>query len=140
MEKRHPNHPGELSIDAKAAERSRSRGEIHARARAIEVLLEAEVPFLVGGAYAFATYTGIYRDTKDLDLFPIALIDTLAQVTQDTAPFVRVGTRRQDAILRALEFRRSYHLHGHGNLLCVLKRRNFTAQTLRTRHARVSWY
>jgi len=29
----------------------------------------AGVPFLVGGAYAYAHYTGIYRDTKDLDLF-----------------------------------------------------------------------
>ena len=28
-----------------------------------------EVPFLVGGAYAFAHYTGIVRHTKDLDLF-----------------------------------------------------------------------
>jgi hypothetical protein len=70
MEKRHPNHPGELSTDAGIAERSRDRGEINARARAIEVLQEAGVPFVVGGAYAYATYTGIYRDTKDLDLFP----------------------------------------------------------------------
>ena len=28
-----------------------------------------KVPFLVGGGYAFAQYTGIRRDTKDLDLF-----------------------------------------------------------------------
>lgn len=70
MEKRHPNHPGELSTDARIAERSRDRGEINARARAIELLLEAGVPFVVGGAYAYATYTGIYRDTKDLDVFP----------------------------------------------------------------------
>jgi hypothetical protein len=28
----------------------------------------AEIPFVVGGAYAFAHYTGIHRDTKDLDL------------------------------------------------------------------------
>ena len=27
------------------------------------------VPFLVGGAFAFGRYTGIHRDTKDLDLF-----------------------------------------------------------------------
>jgi len=70
MEKRHPNHPGELSTDAGIVERSRDRGEINARARAIEVLSDAGVPFVVGGAYAYATYTGIYRDTKDLDLFP----------------------------------------------------------------------
>jgi hypothetical protein len=70
MEKRHPNHPGEMGIDASLAERCRTADEINARGRAIEVLLDAGVPFLVGGAYAYATYTGIYRDTKDLDLFP----------------------------------------------------------------------
>ncbi|MGZ3459251.1 MAG: hypothetical protein ACXU86_12200 [Archangium sp.] len=70
MEKRHPNHPGEMGIDASLAERCRTADEINARGRAIEVLLDAGVPFLVGGAYAYASYTGIYRDTKDLDLFP----------------------------------------------------------------------
>lgn len=29
----------------------------------------AGVPYLVGGAFAFGRYTGIHRDTKDLDLF-----------------------------------------------------------------------
>jgi hypothetical protein len=70
MEKRHPNHPGELGIDAMLAERDRAPDEINARARAVGLLLDAGVPFVVGGAYAYATYTGIYRDTKDLDLFP----------------------------------------------------------------------
>jgi hypothetical protein len=37
--------------------------------RAIDVLDEAGVPFLVGGAYAFCQYTGIERHTKDFDLF-----------------------------------------------------------------------
>lgn len=37
--------------------------------RAMEVLLEAGCPFLVGGAYAFGCYTGISRHTKDFDLF-----------------------------------------------------------------------
>jgi hypothetical protein len=36
---------------------------------AMEALAAAEVPFLVGGAYAFASYTGIERHTKDFDLF-----------------------------------------------------------------------
>ena len=70
MEKRHPNHPGELSDDPRAAEAQRCGAEIQSRARAIELLLAEGVPFVVGGAYAYATYTGIYRDTKDLDLFP----------------------------------------------------------------------
>ena len=36
---------------------------------AIETLEKAELPFLVGGAYAFARYTGIERHTKDFDIF-----------------------------------------------------------------------
>ena len=37
--------------------------------RALSVLNDAGVPFLVGGAFAHACYTGIRRSTKDLDLF-----------------------------------------------------------------------
>ena len=36
---------------------------------ALAVLAEAKVPYLLGGAYALAHYTGIARHTKDLDLF-----------------------------------------------------------------------
>jgi hypothetical protein len=37
--------------------------------RALQVLTDAQVPFLVGGAFAHACFTGIRRATKDLDLF-----------------------------------------------------------------------
>lgn len=37
--------------------------------RVLALLNEANIPFLVGGAYAFASFTGITRNTKDLDLF-----------------------------------------------------------------------
>jgi predicted nucleotidyltransferase len=37
--------------------------------RALRVLADAQVPFLVGGAFAHACFTGIRRSTKDLDLF-----------------------------------------------------------------------
>jgi hypothetical protein len=37
--------------------------------RALEVLRDADIPFLVGGAFAHACFTGIRRSTKDLDLF-----------------------------------------------------------------------
>lgn len=37
--------------------------------RALVTLLEADLPFLVGGAYALGCYTGIIRDTKDFDVF-----------------------------------------------------------------------
>src|SRR5262249_44518940 len=38
-------------------------------AAALLALSRSQVPFLVGGTYAFAHYTGISRPTKDLDLF-----------------------------------------------------------------------
>ena len=36
---------------------------------ALSILKSAEIPHLVGGAYAFARYTGIERHTKDFDVF-----------------------------------------------------------------------
>jgi hypothetical protein len=36
---------------------------------ALAILERSGVPFLLGGAFAFACYTGIKRDTKDLDVF-----------------------------------------------------------------------
>ncbi|MBI3463018.1 MAG: hypothetical protein HY000_08150 [Planctomycetes bacterium] len=36
---------------------------------ALRQLIQAQVPFLVGGAFAFEKYTGISRDTKDFDIF-----------------------------------------------------------------------
>lgn len=35
----------------------------------LSTLKQAEIPFVVGGAYALHTYTGLYRVTKDLDVF-----------------------------------------------------------------------
>ena len=35
----------------------------------MKLFLDRNIPFLVGGAYAFSSYTGIQRYTKDLDLF-----------------------------------------------------------------------
>jgi hypothetical protein len=37
--------------------------------RSMNLLREAKVPYLVGGAYAFARYTHIVRHTKDFDVF-----------------------------------------------------------------------
>ena len=37
--------------------------------RSMDALNKAGVPYLVGGAYAFARYTGIERHTKDFDIF-----------------------------------------------------------------------
>jgi hypothetical protein len=45
--------------------------------RALEALNTAGVPYVVAGAYAIYEHTGIYRKTKDLDLFfePTAVVD-----------------------------------------------------------------
>ncbi len=37
--------------------------------QALKLLNASQVPFLIGGAFAFERYTGIARPTKDLDLF-----------------------------------------------------------------------
>jgi hypothetical protein len=37
--------------------------------RSMNLLREAKVPYMVGGAYAFARYTKIVRHTKDFDVF-----------------------------------------------------------------------
>jgi Nucleotidyl transferase of unknown function (DUF2204) len=37
--------------------------------RVIDILQRRRIDFLVGGAFAFVRYTGIGKDTKDLDLF-----------------------------------------------------------------------
>ncbi|HEY7492474.1 MAG TPA: nucleotidyltransferase family protein [Candidatus Tectomicrobia bacterium] len=37
--------------------------------QALGALHASQVPFLVGGAHAFGRYTGIIRDTKDVDIF-----------------------------------------------------------------------
>ena len=46
--------------------------------RALEALNAAAVPYVVAGAYAIYEHTGIYRKTKDLDLFfePAAVMRT----------------------------------------------------------------
>ena len=36
---------------------------------ALELLHESGAQFMLGGAFAMFHYTGIYRDTKDLDVF-----------------------------------------------------------------------
>jgi len=45
--------------------------------RALQALDQASVPYVVAGAYAIYEHTGIYRQTKDLDLFvePVYVID-----------------------------------------------------------------
>jgi hypothetical protein len=58
-------------------------------ARALRILDDSGVPYLVGGAYAMQTYAHIVRETKDLDVFSKAgdhprLLDALAQAGYKT--------------------------------------------------------
>jgi hypothetical protein len=46
-----------------------SESSIRFYRHALSILEEAQIPHLVGGAYAFARYTGIERHTKDFDIF-----------------------------------------------------------------------
>jgi hypothetical protein len=83
--------------------------------RALEALNAAGVPYVVAGAYAIYEHTGIYRKTKDLDLFfePSALVNA-ARVLRD-AGFV---TRLEDAHWLAKATRGEYFvdlIYGMGN-------------------------
>jgi hypothetical protein len=51
---------------------------------AMMVIREAEIPFLVGGAYAMERYTGIARHTKDFDIFvrPRDALSTLGSLAR----------------------------------------------------------
>jgi glutaredoxin-related protein len=51
------------------ATENRCTGELDARADALRALNAAGISYVVAGAYAFFEYTGIFRDTKDLDVF-----------------------------------------------------------------------
>jgi hypothetical protein len=59
-------------LEQKCARSSQALAAPEARAfycRSLRALVDADVPFLVGGAYAYERYTGIARHTKDFDVF-----------------------------------------------------------------------
>jgi hypothetical protein len=58
-----------MMIGEHLATEKRCTGELDARADAMRALNAAGIPYVVAGAYAFFEYTGIFRDTKDLDVF-----------------------------------------------------------------------
>lgn len=63
----HPSCLWEVVTTATVQTPSRHASEFYKRV--IQKLQTTDVQFLVGGAFAFVRYTGIGRDTKDLDLF-----------------------------------------------------------------------
>jgi len=88
--------------------------------QALNVLNESQVPFMVGGAYAFERYTGIARRTKDMDIF------TRPQdVRQLLAVLARAGygTELTDPMWLAKAFYTGYLLDiifSSGNWLCTV--------------------
>jgi hypothetical protein len=80
---------------------------------ALEALHAAGVDFLIGGAHALAPYTGIFRDTKDLDVFlrkedceyALAVLDAAGFAGELTFPHwlakAYVGDRYIDLIFSA---------------------------------------
>jgi len=54
--------------EARACEAHLEPSEARAFAEALSALNEAGVPYLVAGAFAKHAYTGVWRDTKDLDV------------------------------------------------------------------------
>ena len=59
--------------------------------RALQALNDASIPYVVAGAYAIYEHTGIYRQTKDLDLFvePTAVVPA-AQALHDAGFVMRL--------------------------------------------------
>jgi hypothetical protein len=55
--------------------------------KGVEIIARAQVPFLVGGAYALLDYTGIRRQTKDFDVFVVPDDVTRALVALSDAGF-----------------------------------------------------
>ena len=75
-------------------------------ARGLQALVDANVPFLVGGGFALFAYLGRWRNTKDIDLFiqPEDLEDTLyamarAGFTVEIADTAWLAKARMDGAL-----------------------------------------
>ncbi len=88
--------------------------------RGLEALNAAGVPYVVAGAYAIYEHTGIYRKTKDLDLFfePAAVVPAARALRE--AGFV---TRLEDAHWLAKATHGEYFvdlIYGMGNGIAVI--------------------
>ncbi len=85
-----PEFEAQLADVARAADPRFEPEEAQAFARALNTLNATGIPYVVGGAFAKHAYTGIWRDTKDLDVFlkPDDLktaLDALAEAGYETS-------------------------------------------------------
>jgi hypothetical protein len=93
---------------------------------ALDALRREQVPFLVGGAYALARYTGIERFTKDLDIFlmerdcarALDVLATLGCRTERTFHHWLAKGLREDGLIDVI--------YGSGNGVAVVDEGWFT--------------
>jgi hypothetical protein len=104
--------PAERSVPRRGTGRTRTTypAAIVFYRQVMRTLDKAKIPFLVGGTYAFAHYTGVSRPTKDLDIFvrresldaALAAIEATGHQTDITHPHflgkAHAGSRFVDVI------------------------------------------
>ena len=113
-------HAAPIEPDAKSADFYR---------KAMQALDQAGVPYLVGGGYAMAYYTGIARNTKDLDLFVrpadrdrlLTTLTALGYKTEFFYPFWIAKVLDGEAFIDVL--------YNSGNGVCVVDDEWFTHAT-----------
>ena len=75
--------------------------------RSVLALQDADVPFLIGGAYVVEVYAGVSRQTKDFDLYlrpqhvDLAL-DALKRAEYKTEKHFRIGSPKLGAVATVL--------------------------------------
>src|SRR5262249_10845227 len=62
------DEPGGADVNGNGDEAAEKAGK-EFYCHVLTALTDAGIQFLIGGAYALERYTGIWRDTKDLDIF-----------------------------------------------------------------------
>lgn len=88
--------------------------------RAMSILDDSEMPYLVGGGYALAAHTGVVRQTKDLDLFmrradsreALKILGAAGYRTEETWPHFLVKVISDPAFIDILD--------NSGNGLCAV--------------------
>jgi hypothetical protein len=111
---------GSARVGEELSTEKRCAGELDARYDALRALTEDGVPFVVAGAYAFFEYTGIFRDTKDLDVFL-----RRRDVPHAFASLERAGFRTEllDSVWIAKGYRGEWYvdlIFSSGNGVCVV--------------------
>jgi Uncharacterised nucleotidyltransferase len=116
----------EVDMGLHAVERSPEVLPVSPYAEALLGLSRSQVPFLVGGTYAFAHFTGIARPTKDLDLFVmredrdrlLEALEALGWTTEVAFPHWLAKARRGPQSIDVI--------HGAGNGVAMVDKEWFT--------------